>query len=70
MDENRTGANINTTPVHRLSEMAHTLVGKAVRLQVEGHGFKPHWEQLQYCRLGHGHHGKFLFLFFCSFFVL
>ena len=28
-----------------MSEMGHTLVGKAVPLQLEGPGFKPHWGQ-------------------------
>ena len=28
-----------------LSEMAHTLVGKAVPLQLKGHGFKRQWGQ-------------------------
>ena len=53
-----------------ISEMAHTLVGKAVPLQVEGHGFKPVGGNLQDSRLGRGHHGKIVVFVFFVFFVL
>ena len=39
MDENQIGPNINATMYRGLLEMAHTLVGKAVPLQLKGHGF-------------------------------
>ena len=45
MDENQIGPNMNTTLVRGLAEMAHTLVGKAVPLHVERHGFNPQWGQ-------------------------
>ena len=42
MDENQFGPNIK---YQGMSEMAHTLVGKAVPLQLKGHGFNPQWGQ-------------------------
>ena len=50
------------------TEMAHTLVGKAVPLQVGGHGFKPQWGyggKLWTLGVSHMHHGgMFVFVFF------
>ena len=42
MDENQIGPNINTTPVQRHIRDGTYPRGKAVPVQVEGHGFKPH----------------------------
>ena len=58
MDENQFGPNINTTP-----EMAHTLVGKAVPLQLQAHGFSPQWGQSVGPQIGSGAKWNFFWLF-------
>ena len=71
MDENQIGRNINTTPVQRCVRDGppHTLVGKAMPLQLNGPGFKPSGGSRHDYRQDQGRHGIFLvFAFFVFFF--
>ena len=45
MNENQIGPRSIPPLCIGTTEMAHTPVGKAVPLQVEGHGFEPCWGQ-------------------------
>ena len=51
-----------------MSKMAHTLVGKAMRLQLKGGGFNPRWGQSTGPLAGLGHIEKKVFFAFLVFF--
>ena len=62
---------ISIPPLCRgMSEMAHTLVGKAVPLQLKGLGFNPQWGQFAGPQTGLGTRWKIFSLFFLFFLVL
>ena len=57
---------ISIPPMCRyLSEMAHTLVGKAMPLQLNGHGFNPMW--WHFARLSRLRDTMEIFFVFCFF---
>ena len=64
---------ISIPPLCRgMSEMAHTLVGKAVPLQLQGHGFNPQLGQCAAPQVGSGAKWNFFvffYVFFCALMV-
>ena len=67
LDENHMSSNSNTTPVQTFVRVAHPLVGKAMPLQLGGHGFHPQCWQYAGLPSWLGRQRKICFLVFFAF---
>ena len=70
MNENQIGPNMNTTPVQRYVRDGPYPSGKAMPCNWKVLASNPSGVNLQDYRQDQGHHGNFLFAFFCFDFVL